>query len=679
MKIMMRMALAVMILLADGINCADAGPMEDAEAAFNRGNFEAAVRIWKPLADQGNATAQYRLAEAYSEGKGVAKDGAEAARWLRKSADHGDAGSQYATGYFFSTGLLVPQDDAEAVRWYRKSADQGYKYGQLALGYCYEEGKGVPQDYAEAVRWFRKAADQGDAHGQDRLGLSYETGRGVARNYAEAVRLYRKAADQGNSNAQLRLGNMYRQGKGVTRDLTTAYMWFALAASENDEPSNDARESLERLEMILTPQQVAHAQDLARQWKSKGLSTESQQTTAPGAPATKSAASAAKAAPPPKSSSAESAVPTPREGIVLRIDEKTTPKLLPSEPPAVTIKSVPTTTSQTIDIAGKVSSKGRITSLAVDGADIAIKPDGSFSVRRGVPLGDSEIRLAATDEWGQTSETRVKVTRVAASTETTLASLSPGRLHGKPRPNAIALIIGIEQYKSVPPAEFAENDARFFYDYAVNALGVPATRVKLLTGAGAQRVDVEAAILTWLKPQVLKGQSDVFVFFSGHGLASDDGKDLYLLPHDGNRALLDRSALRRKELIDMIVDSGAKSATFFLDTCYSGGTRGKETLVASARPIMVKAKDEAVPANVTILAAAGNDQLSSSLTKAKHGLFSYFLMKGLEGDAAGADRTITAAKLEAYLAARIPQEAAKLGRTQTPQLIGDGNRVIASW
>jgi uncharacterized caspase-like protein len=102
-------------------------------------------------------------------------------------------------------------------------------------------------------------------------------------------------------------------------------------------------------------------------------------------------------------------------------------------------------------------------------------------------------------------------------------------------------------------------------------------------------------------------------------------------------------------------------------------------LVASARPILIAAKDESVPPNVTILAAAGNDQLSSSLVQAKHGMFSYFLMKGLEGDAAGGDHTITAAKLEAYLADHIPPEAAKLGRTQMPQLVGDGNRVISSW
>ncbi len=101
--------------------------------------------------------------------------------------------------------------------------------------------------------------------------------------------------------------------------------------------------------------------------------------------------------------------------------------------------------------------------------------------------------------------------------------------------------------------------------------------------------------------------------------------------------------------------------------------------MAAARPILIAAKEEPVPPNVTILAAAGNDQLSSSLAAAKHGLFSYFLMKGLEGEAAGPDRTITAESLEAYLAASIPSEAAKLGRTQTPQLIGDRNRVLSSW
>ena len=218
-----------------------------------------------------------------------------------------------------------------------------------------------------------------------------------------------------------------------------------------------------------------------------------------------------------------------------------------------------------------------------------------------------------------------------------------------------------------------------FYDYAVHALGVPPAHIKLMTGGDAQRLDIEKALLTWVKPMIVRDQTDVFVFFSGHGLASPDGNDLFLLPYDGDRDLLTESAIRRKKLIDTVVEAGAKSATFFLDTCYSGGTRGNDTLVASARPILVAAKEQQVPPNVTVLAAAGNDQLSSVLAPAKHGLFSYFLMKGLEDDAAGGDHTITASKLEAYLADHIPSEAAKLGRTQTPQLVGDGDKVISSW
>lgn len=136
--------------------------------------------------------------------------------------------------------------------------------------------------------------------------------------------------------------------------------------------------------------------------------------------------------------------------------------------------------------------------------------------------------------------------------------------------------------------------------------------------------------------------------------------------------------IRRKDLIEALTQAGAKSVTLFLDTCYSGGTRGKESLIASARPLFIAAKEDAAAANVTIFAAAANNQLSSSLAQVRHGLFSYYLMKGLEGEAAGADRIITASSLQSYLVARVPGEAAKLGRTQTPQLVGDGSRVISS-
>jgi len=348
-------------------------------------------------------------------------------------------------------------------------------------------------------------------------------------------------------------------------------------------------------------------------------------------------------------------------------------------PPVVSINPIPPTSSQVVDVVGSVTSKGRMTALTIEGVELPLRKDGTFSVRRGIPLGDSVIKVSATDEWGQTSESLVKVTRVTATPVIAMAPLDPNRLRGKAHPMAVALIIGIANYETAPLAEFADNDARSFYDYAVNALGVPADRIRLLTNSEARQHDIVKALLSWAKPLIVRGRTDVYVYFSGHGLASADGNDLFLLPYDGDRDLLERSAVRRKELIDTVVDAGAASATFFLDTCYSGGTRGGDSLVISARPILLAAKDQQVPSNVTIFAAAGSEQLSSSMAQTKHGLFSYFLMKGLEGDAAGADHRITAATLEAYLADRIPPEAAKLGRNQTPQLVGDGNRVLLSW
>ncbi|CAA7614619.1 caspase family protein [Magnetospirillum sp. UT-4] len=349
-------------------------------------------------------------------------------------------------------------------------------------------------------------------------------------------------------------------------------------------------------------------------------------------------------------------------------------------PPSFSVPPSLSTTDQSVAVSGKVAGSGRIVSLTVDGSDAPVAPDGIFSFRRQVMIGHSELRLGAVDEWGRKAEATVKVTRTAAASksDTAYEPLRPDMIRGKLRPDALALIIGIERYESAPPAEFAERDARAFYDYAVNSLGIAPSRIKLLTDDKARRINIDKALLTWLKPQVVKGKTDVFVFYSGHGLASDDGRDLYLLPSDGDGALLNRSALRRKEVIDVIVEAGARSATLFLDTCYSGGTRGKETLVASARPVVLVGKDEGVPPNVSILAAAANDQLSSSLPAVRHGLFSYFLMKGLEG-AAAEGKSITVGGLESFIAGKVSVEAAKQGRAQTPQLVGDGSKVIATW
>ena len=161
-------------------------------------------------------------------------------------------------------------------------------------------------------------------------------------------------------------------------------------------------------------------------------------------------------------------------------------------------------------------------------------------------------------------------------------------------------------------------------------------------------------------------------------MASNDGKELYLLPQDSDPDLLSRTALSRTELFTTILRFKPKSVTMFFDTCYSGQSREEKTLLASARPIRVVADEQdGIPNNFTIFSASQLNQISSGLNEAQHGIFSYFLMKGLEGNAdTNKDKKITNGELLAYMDQNVSQKAAELGRQQNPSLSGDPDKVL---
>jgi len=138
-----------------------AGFAEGYEAA-QRGDFATAMREWRPLAEAGDATAQYNLGVMYANGQGVPEDDAEAVKWYRLAAVQGDASAQVNLGLMYDDGEGVPEDDAEAVKWYRLAAEQGNASAQFNLGQMYRNGQGVPEDYALAYAWHNLAAAQGD-------------------------------------------------------------------------------------------------------------------------------------------------------------------------------------------------------------------------------------------------------------------------------------------------------------------------------------------------------------------------------------------------------------------------------------------------------------------------------------------------------------------------------------
>ena len=110
----------------------------------------------------------------------------------------------------------------------------------------------------------------------------------------------------------------------------------------------------------------------------------------------------------------------------------------------------------------------------------------------------------------------------------------------------------------------------------------------------------------------------------------------------------------------------------FFDACYSGQTRDDKTLIASARPISIGVRETGgVPDNFTIFTASQGNQISSPFKEAKHGIFSFYLMKGLEGEAdKDKNREITNGELLAYMEKKVNAKAVELGRKQVPSLIG---------
>jgi len=243
-------------------------------------DYAEAVKWYRLAAEQGLARAQASLGRMYFNGRGVAQDYAEAVKWFRLAANQDSADAQSLLGVMYQMGWGAPQNEAEAVKWYRLAANQGDAVAQNQLGHMYIIGHGVPQNYTEAMKWFRLSASRGNAEAQTHLGAMYHLGQGVPQNDAEAAKWFRLAADQGNADAQWLLGIMYYTGHGTREDYVQAHMWFNLSAAQGFE---NARKSLDSLEELMTPAQIAEAQRLAREWRPKTANASASQT-APRSP-----------------------------------------------------------------------------------------------------------------------------------------------------------------------------------------------------------------------------------------------------------------------------------------------------------------------------------------------------------------------------------------------------------
>jgi TPR repeat protein len=231
--------------------------------AVQKGDYVTALKEFTPLAEQGNADAQYNLGAMYYHGQGVSQDLKAALKWFTLAAEQGNfVHAQYNLGLMYFNGRGVSPDYKAALKWHTLAAKQGHATAQFILGVMYEKGHAAQQDMKTAIKWLTLSAKQGYAAAQSRLGFLYELGEGVRKNYKTALEWYSLAAEQGNVTAQHGLGTIYAGRRGALQDHIVAYMWLDIAVSRGFKGGSL---DLELVARKMSSSDISTAQRLARE------------------------------------------------------------------------------------------------------------------------------------------------------------------------------------------------------------------------------------------------------------------------------------------------------------------------------------------------------------------------------------------------------------------------------
>lgn len=195
-----------------------------------------------------------------------------------------------------------------------------------------------------------------------------------------------------------------------------------------------------------------------------------------------------------------------------------------------------------------------------------------------------------------------------------------------------ALVIGNEDYseyqkdlKSEANVEYAASDARIFSEYLIKTLGLPAENVTLMVNATAGQMRRGLSKMRAIT-KAYEGDANIIFYYAGHGLPDEDTHMPYLVPVDVNSSDLEY-AVNLEDAYNTLTGFDAKRVTVFLDACFSGGGRN-EGLIRS-RGIKIKPKSPFVLGNLIVFAATSEDQQAYSFAEKAHGMFTYYLLKGL--------------------------------------------------
>jgi len=240
--------------------------------------------------------------------------------------------------------------------------------------------------------------------------------------------------------------------------------------------------------------------------------------------------------------------------------------------------------------------------------------------------------------------------------------------------NLIPVIIGNRNYnKGIPLVHYAHYDAKAMRDFVLTSFGVD--KSNLLYFTDATKGTMEGIFRSTLPNRVIPGQTDVLVYFSGHGMSANN--DAKLLPVDSRPETAAVTGYSRQKLLRQLAALKARSVTVILDACYTGTSKEGHALL-EGKPIFHAPQKAELPKNILLITASTGNQIAWMDDKQGHSLLTYHLLKGLQGAAdSNQDNVVQDTEIKQYLAREVNRHAKVLyEQEQQPEVRGFGKALV---